>query len=287
VGTRATVWLGQTSGSIVGVMTAERKQDAVRALHARGRDAWPNIELELARFSARAVSRLGDGPFEDVRADDLYLAIACAVRINAALAALDKQYLSGLVAALVRRGHDSANAADAVQALRVRFLVGEAGRMPRIADYDGRGSLATWLRVAAVRIASNAHRKHHREVVVDDVQILAAAHSPEIDLLQHRFSGEFAAAFRSAFEALTPRERNLLRYQMIDQLGIDRIAALHGVHRATAARWVAHARDALLEGVRRILQHRLHIDRPELDSLLHLLHSKLELSLRLFLTPTP
>jgi len=54
-----------------------------------------------------------------------------------------------------------------------------------------------------------------------------------------------------------PRERNLLRYQVLDRLGIDHIGALHGVHRVTAARWIAHARRALIEGVRRRLQDRL------------------------------
>ncbi|TMQ06083.1 MAG: hypothetical protein E6J90_36810 [Deltaproteobacteria bacterium] len=213
-------------------MGAQVIHEALRALHARGRETWPQIAFDFAAFSAMAASRLGEGPFNDIRAGDLYLATACAARIEPALAAIDKHYLSGLASALVRRGHDAATAADAVQALRVRFLVGEASRAPRIAEYDGRRSLATWIKVATVRIALSARRKHRRETV-DEVELIAAARSPELDLLCRRFGAEFEAAFRSTFEALSPRERTLLRYQVIDRLGIDRIAAIYGVHQSS------------------------------------------------------
>ena len=267
-------------------MTAEVNHEAMTALHALGREAWPEIALDLATFSALAARRAGDRPPDAQRAGDLYLAAACAAGVERAIAAFDRHYLSQIAAALVRRGHDAAAAADAVQAVRVRFLVGEPGRAPRIAEYDGRGALATWIQVAAVRIAISAQRKQHRETA-DEVDLVAADRGPELDLLYQRFGAEFEAAFRGTFEALSPRERTLLRYQVIDRLGIDRIAAIYGVHRATAARWAAHAREALVEGVRRALQARFGIGSEELDSLLRLLDSRLELSLRLLATPSP
>jgi RNA polymerase sigma-70 factor (ECF subfamily) len=268
-------------------MAVELGSEAMCALHQRGREAWPGVELDIATFSKLAAGHLRDASLDDVRAADLYLAMACTARVDRAISALDKHYLSRLAPALIRQGQDGATAADVVQTVRVRFLVGEAGRTPRIAEYDGRGSLANWLRVAAVRTAISTYRKHHRETAIDEVTIVAAAPSPELAELQQRFGAGFRAAFRCAFEALTPRERNLLRYQVVDRLGIDRIAAFYGVHRATAARWVAHARDSLCQGVRRALQDQLRIGTEELDSLFRELHSKLELSLRLFLTPTP
>jgi RNA polymerase sigma-70 factor (ECF subfamily) len=256
-------------------------------LHARGREAWPGVELDIATFSELAANQLDGGPFDDVRADELYLAIACAARVEQAIIAFDKHYLAELASALIRQGRDRAAAADAVQAVRVRFLVGDPDRGPKIAEYNGRGSLAGWLRVAASRAAVTAFRKHHRETAIDDLAIVARSCNPELGLLGRQLGSELEAAFRSAFAALAPRERNLLRYQVIDRLGIDRIGALHGVHRATAARWIAHARKALIEGVRRQLQDRLGIDRTELDSTLGQLASRIELSLRWLLTPMP
>src|ERR1044071_3493524 len=97
-------------------------------LHARGRESWPGVELDIATFSALAANQLGDGPFDDVRADDLYLAIACAARVEQAIIAFDKHYLARLAPALIRQGQDRAAAADIVQAVRVRVLVGGAGR---------------------------------------------------------------------------------------------------------------------------------------------------------------
>jgi RNA polymerase sigma-70 factor (ECF subfamily) len=261
----------------------EMVHDSLCMLHALGQSAWPEIDLDLAAFSATAERCLTAGPVDDIRAGDLYLATACAAGVGAAIAAFDKHYLAEIAAALVRRGHDAAAAADVVQAVRVRFLLGEDGRAPRIAEYDGRGSLAAWIRVAAVRIAISANRKHRRET--DEIEIVAAERSPELDLLHRRFGEAFDVAFRTAFTALSPRERTLLRYQVIDRLGIDRIATIHGVHRSTAARWSAHAREALVEGVRRALQDQLGIPSEELDSLIRMIHSQLELSLRLLLTP--
>ncbi|HMG24597.1 MAG TPA: hypothetical protein VK607_24845 [Kofleriaceae bacterium] len=256
-------------------------------LHARGREAWPGVELDVATFSALAAPQLDDGPFDDMRADDLYLAIACAARVKQAIIAFDKHYLARLASVLIRQGQDRAAAADVVQAVRVRFLVGDADRGPKIAEYNGRGSLAGWLRVAASRAAVTAFRKHRRETAIDDLAIVATSCHPDIRLLGVQLGSELEAAFRSSFAALAPRERNLLRYQVLDRLAIDRIAALHGVHRVTAARWIAHARKALIEGVRRRLQDRLGIDREELDSTLRQIASQIELSLQWLLTPKP
>ena len=270
-------------------MAREDHHGALRALHVRGHEEWPGVELDVATFLAMATDRLGDAALDDVRAGELYLAIACAARVDQAIAAFDEHYLSRLVPILIRSGQDAAAADDAVQTVRVRFLVGSAGRAPRILAYDGRGSLEAWLRVAALRAAMSAQRKHRREVTVHELDdnVDAASCSPELALLRRRFGAEFAIAFRRAFEGLSPRERNLLRHQVIDRLGIDRIAAIYGVHRATSARWVARARDALLVSVRRILRDKLRIGAEELDSLLGGLRSQLEMSLRMFLTPAP
>ena len=262
----------------------EKVHDPLWALHALGRSAWPAIDLDLAAFAVTAERSLQSGAIDEIRAGDLYLAAACAAGIDAAISAFDKHYLGEIATALVRRGHDAAAAADVVQVVRVRFLLGEDGRAPRIAEYDGRGSLAGWIRVAAVRIAISASRKHHRETS-DEIELVAAERSPELDLLHRRFGKAFDAAFRATFAALSPRDRTLLRFQVIDRLGIDRIAAIHGVHRSTAARWTAHAREALIDGVRGTLQEQLGIGSDELDSLIRVIHSQLELSLRLLLTP--
>ena len=58
------------------------------------------------------------------------------------------------------------------------------------------------------------------------------------------------------------------------------MGVVYRVHRATAARWVAAARDALKEGTLALLGERLKVTPTELASLLGAVQSELEVSLR-------
>jgi RNA polymerase sigma-70 factor (ECF subfamily) len=92
-----------------------------------------------------------------------------------------------------------------------------------------------------------------------------------------------ASAFEVAVNGLASRERNLIRYQLVDGLNVDQIGALYGTHRATAARWVAAARDELATRTRDELRRRLSLSHQEVDGLIRWVQSQLELSLqRLF-----
>jgi RNA polymerase sigma-70 factor (ECF subfamily) len=71
---------------------------------------------------------------------------------------------------------------------------------------------------------------------------------------------------------------------LLDGASIDRIAAVHSVHRATAARWLERIRERLASGTRRLLQERLRVSRDELASLVRLIDSQLDLSLSTLLS---
>jgi RNA polymerase sigma-70 factor, ECF subfamily len=70
-----------------------------------------------------------------------------------------------------------------------------------------------------------------------------------------------------------------LRQHALDGLSIDRLAALHKVHRATAARWVEAARTAALEHTRLALGRRLRVGPDELESVMRLVRSQLDITL--------
>lgn len=257
----------------------------LHALYAQGRDTWPQIDVDLSAFSHYVTARVALGEIDRRHAGDLYLSVACAGGDARAITLVDERYIARLVSALPAFVQRPA-ADDVVQLVRLRFLVGEHGAPPRIGAFDGTTSLATWLRIAAIRIAISLYRKQHREAAIDDVDAVADAPDPELALLQRQYGAEFRAAFRNGFVSLTPRERNLIRLHIVDRLGIDGIAALYGVHRATAARRLARARGILIKRLRNELQARLQLDRTQLNGVLALLQGKLELSLRLFLTPS-
>jgi RNA polymerase sigma-70 factor, ECF subfamily len=105
------------------------------------------------------------------------------------------------------------------------------------------------------------------------------ADSPELAVLKARCRDELRAAFAEALAALSVRERTLLCAHYLDGMTVDDLGRLHGVHRATAARWLDSARGHVLRGVRRHLRHALGLDRRELASAVGLVRSRLDLSL--------
>jgi len=90
-----------------------------------------------------------------------------------------------------------------------------------------------------------------------------------------------AVAFRAAFLAtlgeLERRERTVLRLHLLDGLTIDEIAPMYEVHRATIARWIGAAKQTVLDRTRRRLMHDLRLDAAEVDSLIRLVQSRIEL----------
>ena len=84
----------------------------------------------------------------------------------------------------------------------------------------------------------------------------------------------------AAIRELEPRDRLLLKYHYLDGLTVDRIGALYTVHRATAARWIAAAREMLATRTQRILLEKLRVTPSELRSIARLVESQLDLSMR-------
>jgi RNA polymerase sigma-70 factor, ECF subfamily len=253
------------------------------SLYARGRAAWPDIAVEVADFARFVGDRLESHAAARLDAATLYLVCACVAGDKRALATFDQRYIATLARGLPHLERMGVSSEDVTQLLRIRFLFGEGGKPPRIADYTGASDVRAWLRVAAVRIAISLQRKHRREDPDGEEALHALADagpSPELGLMKEIYRAEFNTAFRAAIAALEPRQRNLLRHQALDRMSIDRIAALYGIHRATAARWVAQAREALVAGVRRRLQAELAVAPERLDSILRLIESRLDVSLR-------
>lgn len=144
----------------------------------------------------------------------------------------------------------------------------------------GRGALGSWLRVAAIRAALSVLRSR-REVPVepsafDDV---ATAADPLLAALKQRYREAFGEAFRRAASSLTDRERTILRYRYVDDLSIDQIGALYRVHRATIARWVASIREGLFEATRAQLSAALDLSDSDVDSVLRMIDSQLDISI--------
>jgi RNA polymerase sigma-70 factor (ECF subfamily) len=253
------------------------------------RAAWPSITLDDAAFVAAVRAVLPAGATVDqalaLHAADLWLARACATGDPAALAAFEQNYLAPLTGVLARSGLDADQIDEVKQELRRKLLVSDA-EPPRIAEYSGRADLRTWVRTAAIRAGIDLIRKR-RDLPVEDEELAvlpAVADDPELAHMKDRYRDELRAAIGEAIAQLPPRDRLLLRYHYVDGFSIDRIGAIYQVHRATAARWVNAARDALADQTHRLLGAQLGVTPSQLRSIARMVESQLDLSIRRLLT---
>ena len=252
------------------------------------RAAWPTLTLDEAPFRQAVLAHLDAAPARTAEAiaalhgPDLYLATACARGDSAAIAAFER-HLAPVIGAVVARFARSAEQRDELrQLLREHLFVGRA-RPARIADYAGRGFLENWLRVTAVRAFLNARRGDAAVPTAVDADTLAALPDRTADLELGFLKAHYRAAFRSAFAAavasLGAGERLVLRLAMVRAMSVDQVGAVLGVHRATAARRIGRARDALLRRTRDVLAAALAIDDEELTSIIRLVDSQLDASI--------
>ncbi len=268
---------------------AARLDERIDAVARAAREPWPRVALEHAVFVAHLRARLGgrlgdDDPvraLDRVHAPDLVLACACLHGDRNAWRELDRLHLSR-VHEWVGRIDRSASFADEVrQRLAEKLLHDESGA-PKLALYTGRGPLGAWLRVAAVREAQNARRGggNRPHVDADDVPIAAADQDPEIQLFKRKYSKEFKEAFQSVLATLSADERNVLRLHYLDGLTIEEVGNAYRVSRATAARWIADAKEKITRAVNAALKSRLGKGGPGAETILAFVRSQLDMSLR-------
>jgi RNA polymerase sigma-70 factor (ECF subfamily) len=251
------------------------------------RVAWPTVKLSPEQFVSHLARHIPandaiESTLARMHTDDLYLACACALGEKNAIFIFEQHCLAGLEGALRRYRGCSDLIEEVKQRVRDRALVGDPGP-PRIHGYSGRGDLRGWVRVMAMREAIDLVRRSCREAPIDDDIPLHAFVTPGGGDLEHAkryYSEEFKQAFSAALRDLSARDRTLLRQHVIDGLSIDQLGALYHMHRATAARNLQRARGALLDATREQLASRLAVGPRELDSILRLVRSRLEVTLR-------
>lgn len=280
-------FVGNVPGD-VRVEASEGLGEKLAGIVMAARGAWPSVDVPDEDFVAHmATHATGDVEewLDRVRGEDLWLAYACSRGDKLALDAFERSHGSQMQV-LAERLVSPELAQEVVQVLRQQLLVGDGERPPGIAKYAGQGKLKGWLRVTTVREAVRVRKKHGLEVPSEEQALEGAGArgiDPELRYMKELYKAEFREAFTGALAALTARERTLLRYHVIDGLTVDRVGVIYRVHRATAARWIAAARERLVDETRRELTRRLAVAAPEQESILRLIRSDLDLSIRSFL----
>ncbi len=253
------------------------------------RRAWPNVRVDAEAFAAH-VAALEHPETEDavvLRAGDLYLAFACARKERWAVEHFHRELLPLAVVAARSIDRQGQFDDDIREQLSERLLVGRGeGHPPKIAEYSGRGPLENWVRVAAIRTALNLLPQRAAAEPLEAAAELKGA-DVELDFLKEKYRHEFKQAFEAAVKRVPADELNLLRMHVIDHLSIDKLCALTGVHRTTAARRLSRARQTLCEATRVELIARLGLRGKELDSVMRLVRSNVDLSIARLLRAEP
>jgi RNA polymerase sigma-70 factor (ECF subfamily) len=260
---------------------------------ARVREALPALDLDEADFGA-AITEHGGEDVEAFLASchlvDLALARSASRGLAFAIAELERSHRALLDSVCHRFAGPGHSRDDLMQILRSKLFVADAERRPRIAEYDGRGSLAGWLRVLAVRELIDLTRRKDRTrelAMTDTTPELIEPRDLALEAIKAEYRGAVARSLVDAARQLEPGDRHLLRQHLVVGLTIDQLAAVLGIHRATAARRITRARDQLAAAARALVAERLALGDSELGEIFSLVASKLELTIKRMLESRP
>jgi RNA polymerase sigma-70 factor (ECF subfamily) len=271
----------------IGAQPSKDLEAALPAVLERCRASWPGIDadedfvehLARRRFQGVPLSE----PFDPgAHVTDLYLAWASGRGDPRALQHLEASALRQVARAVERMKLPAGvQPEDIVQRVRERVLVARSGAGPAILDYEGTGTLVSWLRTAAAREVVTQARAGgaRRDDEIARLDVPVAGHHPELALARARFRAQFGEAFAEAVAELTSEDKNLLRLYYLDRVTADRIGALFGVNKSTISRRLDRMRKALLDRTRELLRAQLTLGTAELDSLLKMMDSSLQISI--------
>jgi RNA polymerase sigma-70 factor (ECF subfamily) len=252
----------------------------------------PFVRLERATFAAYLNAHpagrellASDTAHDDLaeRATELWLACGIAEGSDEAARFFDERYIAPLERTLARMRLDASMLDEVKQLVREKLLVRDgSGASARIEEYAGRGRLAGLVQVVATREALTLLRRGAREVLAGDDDLaepLVGTTDPGLEMLKAKYREAFRAAFAGAVAALTPKQRNLLRMHLLGGVTLEQLASVNGVHRATIVRWLKEARDGVLAATEASLRLTLGVRADELESLLGLARSRLDVSI--------
>jgi RNA polymerase sigma-70 factor (ECF subfamily) len=261
---------------------ARQLRSVLEELLGRARREYPEIASDLGEFAGALAERVdasGD-PLPDLErlyVPDLYLAWALAQGDRAAFVRFEREFVPRLTRFIKRELLPPPGELE--QAVMTRLFVAREGQPPRILQYNGRGPLAAWVRMATTRVALDLRRSADSKSATPSLESPTLPTDPELDYLKLRHAADFKLALERALGSLSDREVALLRLSLLDGLSPDAIGTMYGVSGRTARRWVAETRQKVVLSTREALKAHLALSGTELDSLLGLVRSQIHLSL--------
>jgi RNA polymerase sigma-70 factor (ECF subfamily) len=257
--------------------------DPLDVLYERALAAWPDVaRVSRAQFASELARRLGEATVAiSGLHEDIYVAIGAHDGDALAAAACEALASREVDFAASRLRATPTQTDDVRSELRRLLFTKDAERPAALSTYTGRGDLRGYLRVMAARALARRMQRDRRETELDSgvLELLDPALDPEVAMLREHYRDAVEAAFVAALSELSPRARAVLRYHLVDGWTIDQLGARYATHRSTASRWLTAAREELRAGIRARLAAQLLISESQVDSIVALVTSRIEVSL--------
>lgn len=182
--------------------------------------------------------------FDQIQADDLFLALACAAGNERAWWEFDQQhrsYLERVARHLAKTELDAQEVVDQVYVDLYGTKLVDGERVSKFSTYSGRGSLRGWLRTVIWHSLVDLHRGSHDVVSLDEMtenvgegaahaNFAEAVPDGEDQMIDHltrdRYRKATVDAIGKAFTSLEPHEKLLLLYYHVENLKLREIARL-------------------------------------------------------------
>jgi RNA polymerase sigma-70 factor len=233
--------------------------ERIAAIYARCSDNQPNFGVSNEAFSnslQKTVNRFiasGSGTasqkevndlLDQIQADDLFLALGCAIGNERAWWEFDQQhrsYMERVARHLAKTEADAQEVIDSVYVELYGTKVVDGERVSKFSTYSGRGSIRGWLRTVIWHSLVDLHRAGHDEVSLDEMTETigeGAAHAAfaelpkdgEVEMIdqitRERYRKATITAISNAFSSLDDHEKLLLLYYHVENLKLREIAKM-------------------------------------------------------------
>ncbi len=265
-----------------------------------GRSAFPGLHLDAERFVAflgacvRKSSAAAHAlpPAAEVIAfmnrlfvADLYLVCAAGMGDGEAVEKVI-DLLRPKVAAACRGGDPPAFVDDVTQVLRQKLLVPGDETPPKLLSFSGQAPFSAWLGVVVDRTVQTLRRSEGTRERFERLAAIEAEvidREPELAYIKKHYAEAFGRAFEHALRKLSDRERSLLRLHNVHGTTLQQLAAVYAVDDSTISRWLARARNLLLEETGRYMRDVVSVSASEFPSLARALASQVTVSLNRWL----
>jgi len=221
------------------------------------REVRSRFSLSAAAFfdlvSERAGARQADRADLRLCLDDLYLAMSCARGDEEAWREFRERFFSYIRDFARRFVHPRAAADVADQ------VIADLWQRGRIAQYDGRSTLRTWLGAVVAHAAINAGKVERRTTPFESRMIEGRA--PDTGSIEDEEERRlFAGVVRRAVAEVEPEDRLLLQLYYEQGLTLDEMAPIAGASKATLSRRLDRLRRRLRATIEAHTRREMRLD---------------------------